>query len=43
VITDIEGKTYKYGEKCYKYAASPVVCDKNKKIIDVSAPRPKDE
>jgi hypothetical protein len=42
VITDIEGKTYKYGEKCYKYAASPVICDKYKKIIDVSSPLPKD-
>jgi hypothetical protein len=43
VITDIEGKTYKYGEKCYKYTAKPVMCDKNKKIIDVSSPPRKDE
>jgi hypothetical protein len=43
VIGDIEGKTYKYGEKCYKYKSSPVLCDKNKKIIDVSSPPPKDE
>jgi hypothetical protein len=43
VITDIEGKTYKYGEKCYKYTAAPIVCDKYKKIINVSSPPPKDE
>jgi len=43
VITDIEGKTYKYGEKCYKYTTSPIVCDKYKKIIDVSTPPPKDQ
>jgi hypothetical protein len=43
VITDIEGKTYKYGEKCFKYTSSSTVCDKYKKIIDVSSPPPKDE
>ena len=43
VITDIEGKTYKYGEKCFKYTSSSTVCDKYKKIIDISSPPPKDE
>ena len=43
IITDIEGKTYKYGEKCFKYTSSSTVCDKYKKIIDVSSPPPKDE
>jgi hypothetical protein len=43
VITDVSGKTYKYGEKCYKYTSSPVLCDKYKKVIDVSSPPPKDE
>jgi hypothetical protein len=43
VISDIEGKTYKYGEKCFKYTSSSTVCDKYKKIIDVSSPPPKDE
>jgi hypothetical protein len=43
VITDIEGKTYKYGEKCFKYTSSSTVCDKYKKIIDVSSPPPKDQ
>jgi hypothetical protein len=40
VITDINDKIYKYGEKCYKYESSPVICDKHKKIIDVSSPIP---
>ena len=38
VISDIHDKIYKYGEKCYKYTSSPSVCDKTKKIIDVSSP-----
>jgi hypothetical protein len=40
VITDIDDKIYKYGEKCYTYESAPVACDKNKKIIDVSSPIP---
>ena len=43
VITNVEGKTFKHGSKCYKYTAAPIVCDKYKKIIDVSSPPPKDE
>ena len=38
VITDIDNKTYKYGEKCYTYTSASTICDKNKKIIDVSSP-----
>jgi len=38
VITEINDKIYKYGEKCYTYESSPVICDKSKKIIDVSSP-----
>ena len=35
VHTDFEGKTYKYGEKCYKYSLSPTTCDKMKRVIDI--------
>jgi hypothetical protein len=35
VIKDIDGKTYKHGEKCYKYSASPYKCDTMKRIIDI--------
>jgi hypothetical protein len=32
-MNNIEGQVYKYNNKCYKYTASPVKCDKNKKIL----------
>ena len=35
IYTDFEGKTYKYGEKCYKYSLSPTKCDKMKRVIDI--------
>jgi hypothetical protein len=37
VIDTITDKTYKYGEKCYKYDAEPAPCDSNKKIIDFAS------
>jgi hypothetical protein len=37
VISDISGKTFKYGEKCYKYDINPTTCDKNKKIVDIKS------
>jgi hypothetical protein len=40
VIGDIEGKTFRYDDKCYKYEATPTICDKNKRIIDF---KPADE
>jgi len=36
VISEIDGKTYKYGEKCYKYEMKPGKCDPTKRIIDIS-------
>lgn len=36
VISDIDGKIYKHGDKCYKYSYSPATCDANKKIVDMS-------
>ena len=35
IHTDFEGKTYKYGEKCYKYSISPTKCDSMKRVIDI--------
>jgi hypothetical protein len=35
VISDIEGKTYKHGEKCYKYKIVSDKCDSTKRIIDL--------
>jgi len=42
VITDIHDKIYKHDEKCYKYTAQSTACNTNKKIIDVSSPKPID-
>ena len=36
VISEIEGKIYKHGEKCYKYSTVPDKCDTTKRVIDVS-------
>lgn len=36
VISEIEGKTYKHGDKCYNYVSSPTKCDETKKIVDIS-------
>lgn len=37
VIGDIEGKTYKYGDKCYTYTSNPTKCDNDKKkVVDIS-------
>jgi hypothetical protein len=38
VISDVVGKTYKHGEKCYKYSIHPTTCNTNKKIIDIKSP-----
>jgi hypothetical protein len=42
VITEIDDKIYKHDEKCYKYVAQSTSCNSNKKIIDVSEPKPID-
>jgi len=38
ILTEFEGKVYKYGEKCYKYSLNPTKCDKTKRVIDISDP-----
>jgi len=40
VLTEIDGKTFKHGEGCYKYDRAPVKCDASKQIIDIAAPEP---
>jgi hypothetical protein len=36
VISEIDGKIYKHGDKCYKYESeSSGKCDANKKILDI--------
>lgn len=43
ILSEMDDKIYKYGEKCYKYTTTPTTCDKNKKIIDIQAPLTDDE
>lgn len=38
VISEIDGKIYKFGEYCHKYSLNPVSCSKTKKIIKISNP-----
>ena len=35
VITDIEDKTFKHGDKCYKYSTQSDKCDTAKKIVPI--------
>ena len=36
-MKDIEGKIYKFDNKCYKFNSKPGKCDPTKRIIDFSA------
>jgi hypothetical protein len=36
VISEVDGKIYKHGEKCYKYVAeSSGKCDETKRVLDI--------
>jgi hypothetical protein len=37
VLSEIDGKIYKYGEKCYSYKMQPSKCDPSKRVIDISS------
>jgi hypothetical protein len=39
VISDVDGKIFKTGEKCYKYNVSAATCDANKRIVEISSPK----
>jgi YHS domain-containing protein len=42
LISEVDGKTYKFGEECYKYTFHSQPCDNTKKIVEIgSAPLPK--
>ena len=38
VISEIDGKTYKYDDYCYKYELVSVKCNPAKKIVETSKP-----
>lgn len=37
LINEIDGKTYKYGEYCYKYKLSPTKCDPTRKTVELAS------
>jgi hypothetical protein len=37
LISEINGKTYKYGEYCYKYKLTAAKCDPVKKTVDLAS------
>jgi hypothetical protein len=41
VLSDIDEKTYQYGDKCYQYTSNAETCDTNKKIVDIGEPMDK--
>lgn len=38
IISTVEGKIYKHGDKCYNFSATSEKCDNSKKIIDIGEP-----
>ena len=37
VISEIDGKIFKYGDHCYSYTAKPTKCDASKRQIEAFA------
>jgi hypothetical protein len=37
VISEVDGRVFKYGDHCYTYAATPVKCDPNKRQVEAFA------
>lgn len=35
-IEEIDGQTYKFNEKCYKFEKKAVNCDRNKNIVKIT-------
>jgi hypothetical protein len=38
VITEVDGKILKHGEKCYKYSMEADKCDSTKRVVDIAEP-----
>jgi hypothetical protein len=43
VISEIDGKIYKYGEYCHKYELNATSCNAVKKVINISNPDNEDK
>jgi hypothetical protein len=35
LIDEVDGKTYKFGEECYKYTIQSAPCDSTKQVIEL--------
>lgn len=38
VISELDGKIYKFGEDCYEYKTKSAKCDEMKKVVDIKDP-----
>jgi hypothetical protein len=43
IISDLEGKVYKHGDKCYKYSTETDRCDSTKRQVDLMDSSPENE
>jgi hypothetical protein len=42
IISDLEGKIYKHGDKCFKYSSHSDKCDTTKKQVDLMNSEPEE-
>jgi len=42
VIKDVDGKVFKYSNKCYKYELQPAKCDPKKKSVEIASTQEKE-
>ncbi len=40
VISEVDGKTYKFGEYCYKYELFPTQCDSTRQTVQITGEKP---
>jgi hypothetical protein len=43
VISEVDGKVFRFGEFCYKYDLHPIKCDPTKKTVEIRDKSDKDE
>ena len=43
IVDDIEDKTFKHGDKCYKYTTESDKCDSTKRIVKVISQKDAEE
>lgn len=40
VIDEVDGKTFQFGEYCYKYELFPTKCDSTRRTVDITGGEP---